>query len=601
MVSAITKQESVFLGYRPFPTTLFMIARSNYTSVIFRVDNLNFFESDALIAQRRRVPPALGLAALMLFFSLGSLAQGDLKADGGLRPPAIPRFVEETDSSGLQIRFDGEEEYLVGGGVAAFDCDGDGLPELYVTGGVNRSRFYRNRSTRAGALKFVEERSGLELTNAIGAYPLDIDGDGHADVVVLRVGEVQLFRGLGGCKFERANSTWSAQSSNAWHTAFSATWERGQHWPTLAFGTYTDRTKPEFPWGSCTPAFFLRPIAGMKRFAPPSPLLPSHCALSMLFSDWTGTGAAAALRVSNDREYYKNGQEQLFRFTPGLAPVLYSEENGWKPLQIWGMGIASYDVDGDGRPEIFLTSMSDNKLQKLVADVTQPTYSDIAYKRGATAHRPFVGGDVRPSTAWHSQFIDANNDTLIDLFIVKGNISSMPDFAALDPNNLLLQQSDGRFFESGHLAGIASVKRGRGGLAVDLNADGLLDIVVVNRWDKAQLWRNVGAGSASTPVPMGNWLQLRLKQTGANRDAIGAWVEIDLGSSGKPILRQELTVGGGHASGHLGWVHFGLGNTQKVKIRVRWPFESWSEWLHADANQFYVFERERGLTRWSAP
>jgi hypothetical protein len=102
-------------------------------------------------------------------------------------PPAIPHFVEETDLAGLQSRFEGEGEFVVGGGVATFDCDGDGLPEVYVTAGVNKAKFYRNRSTRGGPIKLFEERSGLELTNAIGAYPLDIDGDGHADLVVLRV------------------------------------------------------------------------------------------------------------------------------------------------------------------------------------------------------------------------------------------------------------------------------------------------------------------------------------------------------------------------------------------------------------------------------
>ncbi len=122
-------------------------------------------------------------------------------------------------------------------------------------------------------------------------------------------------------------------------------------------------------------------------------------------------------------------------------------------------------------------------------------YRDIAFKRGATAHRPYIGGDVHPSTAWHAQFADVNHDGLADLFIVKGNISSMPDFAAQDPNNLLLQRADGTFAEAGQQANIASFKRGRGGMLVDLNGDGLLDMLVVNRWDKAQLWRNVGAGT----------------------------------------------------------------------------------------------------------
>ena len=520
--------------------------------------------------------------------------------------PPIPRFIEETDLAGLQSRFEGEGEFMVGGGVATFDCDGDGLPEVYVTAGVNKAKFYRNRSTRGGPLKLVEERSGLELTSAIGAYPLDVDGDGNTDLVVLRVGEVQVFRGLGNCKFERASDTWKLRTGNGWHTAFAATWERGAAWPTLAIGTYVDRSKPEFPWGSCTPGLLIRPAASGPGFAEPLPLVPGHCALSMLFSDWNRSGEPA-LRVSNDREYYKGGQEQLWKLPPAKPPVLYTEAEGWKPLQIWGMGIASHDLDGDDFPEVFLTSMSDNKLQVLQSGAApqtqpmqpmQPTYGDVAYKRGVTAHRPYVGGDIHPSTAWHAQFADVNHDGLTDLFIVKGNVSTMPDFATLDPNDLLLQQPDGHFVEVGQQAGIASFKRGRGGMLVDLNGDGLLDMLVVNRWDKAQLWRNVGAGTADKPLPMGHWLQLRLKQPGANRDAIGAWVEVDLGGR---IVREELTVGGGHASGNLGWMHFGLGTATRVKLRVQWPFAEWGPWQEVAADAFYLVDKERGASAWKAP
>ncbi len=512
-------------------------------------------------------------------------------------PAAVPRFVEETESASLQSRFEGEGEFLVGGGVATFDCDGDGLPEVYATAGVNKAKFYRNRSTRGGPIKLAEERSGLELISAIGAYPLDIDSDGNTDLVVLRVGEVQVFKGLGACKFERANDAWSVQSSNGWHSAFAATWEKGNSWPTMAIGTYTDRTKPEFPWGSCTPAMLLRPDAAGKKFAAPAPLVPGHCALSMQFSDWNRSGQAA-LRVSNDREYYKNGQEQLWHLQPGQAPTLYTAAEGWKPLQIWGMGIASHDITGDGYPEYFLTSMSDNKLQQLEAGAAQPKYIDTAFKRGITAHRPYVGGDIHPSTAWHAQFADANNDGYADLFIVKGNISSMPDFAALDPNNLLLQEPTGNFTEAGQAAGIASVKRGRGGMMADLNGDGMLDMLVVNRWDKAQLWRNVGSGTADKPVAMGNWLHLRLKQNGANRDAVGAWVELDVGGR---TIRQELTVGGGHASGHMGWMHFGVGAATQVKLRVQWPHGDWSEWKTTATNQQVVMDKEAGTLTGKAP
>ncbi|HRA62191.1 MAG TPA: CRTAC1 family protein [Burkholderiaceae bacterium] len=544
--------------------------------------------SDATAQWYRRAGARATLVLATIATSLASAGPGD---------PALARFIEETDSAGLQSRFDGDFEFQVGGGVASFDCDGDALPEVYVTGGVGKAKFYRNRSSRGGPIKLLEERSGLELTGANGAYPIDIDGDGHVDLVVLRVGEVQLFRGLGGCRFERANDSWKFRSDNQWHSAFSATWERNQTWPTLAIGSYIDRARADFPWGNCTAGSLVRPASGDRGFAEPVPLAPGHCALSMLFSDWSGRGDVA-LRVSNDREYFKGGQEQLWQLAPGQAPRLYTAQEGWKPLQVWGMGIASHDLDGSGRPAVFLTSMSDNKLQVLEGDGRSPSYTDNAYKRGVTAHRPYVGGDIHPSTAWHAQFGDVNNDGYSDLFIVKGNVASMPDFATLDPNNLLLQKPDGQFVETGQQAGMASYRRGRGGLLVDLNGDGLLDMLVVNRWDKAQLWRNIGSGSADKPQSPGQWLQLRLHQSGGNRDAIGAWVEVDLGAR---VIRQELTIGGGHASGHLGFMHFGLGESTAVKLRVRWPHGPWSDWQNAAAGSFYLVDRATGIRPWSPP
>src|SRR5262245_14832946 len=148
-------------------------------------------------------------------------------------PQIIPHFVEETQSAGVDSVYAGGWQYMVGGGVATFDCNADGFPDMLLAGGEAPSKFYRNTSTRGGALHFVAEQSGLELDKVTGAYPLDIDGDGITDVVLLRVGETVLMRGLGACKFARANEQWGFDGGDAWWTAFSATFERGAAWPTL--------------------------------------------------------------------------------------------------------------------------------------------------------------------------------------------------------------------------------------------------------------------------------------------------------------------------------------------------------------------------------
>ena len=525
--------------------------------------------------------PARFLAVVAMVIAAGQGAPV-LAADG----PAVPSFSDETQSAGIASVYGGEWEYMVGGGAAAFDCNEDGFPDLMLAGGENPATFYRNASPRGGALKFITETSGLELSAVTGGYPIDIDNDGIMDIVLLRIGENVVMRGLGACKFERANEAWDFAGGDAWSTAMAAAWEKDAAWPTIAIGNYIDRKEEMSPWGSCTGNWLHRPNAAAKGFAAPLALKPSYCALSMLFTDW-GNSGTPALRVSNDREYYEGGQEQMWHLEPGQVPALYSEAEGWRYLRIWGMGIASYDLDGNGYPDYALSSMADNKLQTLANIPTegkpQPGYKDIAFAKGVTAHRPYMGGDLRPSTGWHTQFEDVNNDGLVDLLIVKGNVARMPDFAEKDPNNLLLQGADGKFTEAGFTSGIASFAIGRGGALADFNLDGLLDLVVVNRWENAKLWRNT-SGNA------GNWIELKLAQDGPNRNASGAIVEV---TSGGKLMRREISVGGGHASGQAGWIHFGLGAAETAEVRIRWPHGEWSQPYALNANQLAILKRDR--------
>jgi hypothetical protein len=306
----------------------------------------------------------------------------------------------------------------------------------------------------------------------------------------------------------------------------------------------------------------------------------------MLFSDWSRTGQRD-LRISNDRHYYRDGEEQLWRLSPGTEPSLYTESDGWNKLQIWGMGIASQDTNGDAYPEIFLTSQGDNKLQTLSGDGTEPEFSDIAIRSGVTAHRPYTGGDIMPSTAWHPEFEDLNNDGFIDLYISKGNVDSDPGFAMADPNNLLIGQPDGTFTESAEQAGIVTFSSTRGAALVDLNLDGWLDLVEVNREENVRLWLGSGVGGDSSTQDA-HWLGVSLEQPAQNRQAIGSWIEV---RTGDYRMEREVTVGGGHVSGHLGPTHFGLGPARNAEIRVIWPDGESTEWIDVGADQFVTVVR----------
>ncbi len=553
-----------------------------------------------MAAVRRRPALLLVVAAIVALVIGGGAVGGYLLVRGGgaLGPP---RFVEETAAAGIAITYDGPLAYFTGGGLAAFDCDGDGRDELYVAGGVHPAALFHNDSAIGGALRFHPLPSPTtDLTSVTGAYPIDIDGDGITDLVVLRIGGNVVLRGLGGCRFAAANDRWGIDGGDASTMAFAATWEGTNALPTLAFGNYVDPAATD-PHHLCDPNELLRPAPGSTvapRYGPPLTLAPGYCALSMLFSDWSRSGRRD-LRVSNDEHYYLDGEEQLWRMDPGVAPRLYTEADGWRTVNVEGMGIASYDVTGDGYPDVYLTSQGANRLQTLTAGPSQPTYGDIGLKRGVLADRPFAGGDPLPSTAWHPAFEDVNNDGLIDLFVSKGNVREQEGFATRDPSNLLLGQADGTFVESADRAGVLSYDLGRGAVLADLNLDGLLDLVEGNLGTPPRIWRNVGAGTADAPAAMGAWLGVRLNQPGPNRDAIGAWLETRVGDT---VSEREITVGGGHASGELGWTHVGLGGAQTASIRVTWPDGEVGSWIDVPANRFVVVDRATGTAQpWTPP
>lgn len=520
-------------------------------------------------------------------------------------PFDVPSLEETALSAGVDHTYGGPWEYFVGGGAASFDCNGDRMPDVFIAGGANPARLFENRSQPGGLLAFAAKSLDLEprdLKRVVGAYPLDIDNDGIIDLAVLRLGENLLLKGLGDCRFRKANRDWNFDGGRAWTTGFSATWEAGATFPTLAFGNYVDRSAPGSPWGTCHDNALFRPDQSQgdaPDYGGRLALSPGFCSLSIAFTDWNNSGQAD-LRITNDRQYYRGGQEQLWEMRPGAPPRPWRSAQGWKPLTIWGMGIAQADLDGDGMPEYALTSMGDTKLQTLdeEADETRPTYRDIAFEKGATAHRPYAGDDLKPSTGWHAQFADFNNDARLDLFIAKGNVEAMPDFAAYDPDNLLLGGPEGTFVEQGERAGIALDRKGRGAVADDFNADGMLDLLVVNREGPVSLFRNRGAKTNWDHRPMGNWLAIELGNGAVNRNVVGARIHVKTGN-----LNQTRTVqvGGGHASGQTGFIHFGLGVAERARVRIQWPDGDWSHEYRVFANTFAVIEKGAPIARYWYP
>jgi enediyne biosynthesis protein E4 len=97
---------------------------------------------------------------------------------------------------------------------------------------------------------------------------------------------------------------------------------------------------------------------------------------------------------------------------------------------------------------------------------------------------------------------------------------------------------------------------------------------------------------------MGNWIEIKLAQPNPNHNAVGARVAVKTGTR---TMTRMVEVGGGHASGHAGFIHVGLGTAERAEIRVQWPDGEWSFPYRVFANQFVIVDREKSQAAYWYP
>ena len=528
------------------------------------------------------------VATALLAVSLGARTDSalrDRQEASGERPAA--RFTNVAGAAGLRFVHQHsptpEKHYVESapGGVAVFDYNGDGRPDVFFTNGAETpslrktSDAYANRLFRNdGGMRFtdVTGAAGVQgIGYAMGAAAADYDNDGDVDLFVAGVRQNQLLRNRGDGRFEDVTAH-AGIAGGEW--AVAGGWFDYDNDGRLdLFVVNYVQWSPEMnrycgDQGRgiriyCHPRFFqglpnrLYRNRGDGTFEDVSARagIQAHTGkgMSAAFADYDHDGDLDVF-VTNDTVpnlLFRNGGDGSFTDAALLAGV--SVPLSGRPVS--AMGTDFQDYDNDGWEDIHYTALSSETFP-LFRNTGRGAFEEVTHpSRLATLTSKLAG--------WCSIFIDANNDGTKDLFTANSHANDrIGEFEAIawkQPNSLFLNDGQGRFGDAGPeagFAGAAAVHRGCG--YGDFDGDGRMDVVVLALGSEAELWRNESA-------PQHNWLIVRLIGTKSNRDGIGARVLV-----GNQV--RTMSTAAGYASSSHSGVHFGLGaRADRVSVEVRWP------------------------------
>ena len=477
-----------------------------------------------------------------------------------------------------------------GTGVAIFDYDNDGWPDLFFVNGTTLKGFpagkeptnHLFRNNHDGTFSDVTPAAGLAASGwGQGVCAGDFDNDGWEDLFVTYYGKNRLYHNRHG-RFEEVAQSAGVQGAARWSTGCTFVDYDRDGLLDLFVAAYVDfdvKTAPlpgQYPtcqWKGV--AVFCGPqgLAGAKntlyrnlgngRFQDVSAAAGIHktegryCFTASLL-DYDDDGWPD-LYVACDSEpsiLYHNNRDGTFTDTAVYAGAAYNDD-GRKQA---GMGVAIADYDGDGDPDICKTNFSDD-TPTLYRNNADGTFSDVTFPAGLGAHTEYLG--------WGVAFLDFDNDTWPDLLMVNGHI--YPEVDRIDLGTSYEQRrlvyrnlGGGKFADISSVAGAGiSARSSARGLAVgDLWNDGRLSAVVVNMNDPPSLLVNQGKYS-------NHWIAVRTVGTKSNRDGIGARLELRTPTR---VQRDQVRSGSNYISQSDIRVHFGLGaETRGISLLVRWP------------------------------
>ena len=499
-------------------------------------------------------------------------------------------------------------------GVAIFDYNNDGyediyfvngagIPELMKTGPEYYNRLYQNNGN--GTFTDVTARAGVKGEGySMGVAVGDYDNDGWEDLYVVGVNRNQLFHNNGDGTFTDVTEAAGLKGLDP---------QRGKTWSICAgwFDYDNDGWLDLFVvnycvWGLDKDPFCGSEFTGVRAYCHPSKFAPLPDALYHNNRDGTFTevSAAAGIRqhlgkgmgvafadydadgyldvfVANDTTrnflFYNNG-DGTFSERGLQAGVAYNGDGS----ALSYMGADFRDVDNDGRPDIFVTAIS-NETFSYFHNEGGGIFDDFTHPSGLGRLSIFSSG-------WSNGIFDLNNDGRKDLFSANSHVNDNIGFEMNVPfqqRNSIFANAGDRFVDVSASAGedfqVAAAHRGCA--FGDLDNDGRID-VVVSRFDgPAEVFRNVSPGG-------NHWLLVKTVGTRSNRDGIGAQIRLESASG---VQYNHVTTSVGYASSSSRRVHFGLGqDTVVTRLEIRWPSGVRQELRNVPADQILTVREPEG-------
>jgi enediyne biosynthesis protein E4 len=471
-----------------------------------------------------------------------------------------------------------------GSGCAMLDYDGDGRLDLFLVNGMfldgrprdqqPRHALYHNDS--GGHFTDVTARAGVRGPDyGMGCAVADYDGDGRPDLYVTAYGGNTLYRNNGDGAFTDVTGR-AGVRAGGWCT--SAAWADydGDGDLDLYVGRYLQFNRASRQLcriGSvelaCPPRNYPGAVGSLYRnngngtftdvTAASGAVNRQGKTLGSLWWDEDGDGRPD-LFVANDgvgNSFFHNLGGGRFREEALARGLAYGPSGSGQAA----MGVDAADYDGDGRPDLFVTTFQ-NETDALYHNDGASGYTYVSETVGLSAA-------TLPMLSFGCGFFDQDNDGWPDLFVASGHVQDRvhevdASCSFAQPRQFLRNRGDGTFMDLSARGGpaLTAPAVGRGVAFGDVDGDGDVDILVNNSGGPAMLLRN--------ELPPGrHWLTVRLRGAGMNRFGIGARVSV---TAGRRTQIAEARAGNSYASTSDPRLHFGLGAAAKAeRIVVRWP------------------------------